>query len=336
MKSTNNSLRRGFVLLSLVLGALNAGLAPVAAQVAAQVAPSQTTTQDATTFVWPRFIAPASEAEKVLARADVKTLSLDSALLKRKMNFNLILPTGYETSNLRYPTIYLLHGSGGDHANWNAKTGIAAYVAHLPVILVMPAAGGDSRYINSPAYGPVADYLLQELMPHIDATYRTIAKRDGRALLGSSMGGYGAWRLALDAPELFASTASMSGSFKWGENDFDDPQYHARAVKIYGNNGEAAREAYRADRIWAHLEKFIGADGKWTGPALYFNVGQQDFLYDANQVIRKRLQERGVPFEYGEYKGAHTWEYWDEHARDALPFSLAHLALPEPIVQAPC
>ena len=78
---------------------------------------------------WPVLLAPMSEEAKARARAGVRTRTLDSALMKRSMSFNLILPTGYETSGLRYPVVYLLHGSSGSHLDWNTHTGVAAYVS---------------------------------------------------------------------------------------------------------------------------------------------------------------------------------------------------------------
>jgi enterochelin esterase-like enzyme/lysophospholipase L1-like esterase len=283
---------------------------------------------------WPLAIAPASDEAKKIARTQVQTLTVKSTLMKREMAFNHILPQGYATSGLRYPVLYLLHGSSDNHLGWNNKTGIAAYISDLPLIVVMPDGGPDSRYINSPGYGPYADYILTELVPHIDRTYQTIARRDGRALMGLSMGGYGAWRLGLSAPQDFAAVASLSGSFKWGENEWTDKQYHARAVTVYGSDGPDAAAMYRADRIWAHVEKHITAGGQWQGPALYFNIGAEDHLLEANRVIRQRLEERKVPFRYAEYSGGHTWSYWDEHVRDALGFSLRYLTLPIQVASA--
>lgn len=260
---------------------------------------------------------------KSAARLRVQEVKLPSKILGRSVNFNLLLPKDYEQSTRRYPVLYLLHGSYDTHKAWNDKSGMSAYLENLPLIVVMPDAG-MTRYINSPGLGRYEDFFLQELVPHIDQTYRTIARRDGRALCGLSMGGYGAWRLGLDAPTTFAATAALSGSFAWGEISFDDPRYGERAKQVYNGDGPEQRQMFIADRIWPYVENNL-TNGQWQGPALYFTIGTGDFLLDANRALRLRLETAKIPFVYSENPGAHEWKYWDTHLRDALSFLLLHL-----------
>lgn len=264
---------------------------------------------------------------KSAARRRVQELKVSSKMLGREVSFNLLLPRGYAGGTQHYPVLYLLHGSYDDHKSWNEKSGAAAYLGELPLIVVMPDAG-MTRYINSPGLGRYEDFFLQELVPHIDQAYRTIARREGRALCGLSMGGYGAWRLGLDAPQSFVATAALSGSFAWGEVSFDDPGYHERAKQVYGGEGPEQRRQFRADAIWPYIEKNF-TDDKWSGPALYFTVGTSDFLLPANRILRGRLEEKKIPFVYAENPGKHEWVYWDTHLRDALSFLMLYLATPE-------
>jgi len=272
-------------------------------------------------------LTAASEEMKAAARARVQTAKVRSELLGREVAYNLILPHDYAASGLRYPVLYLLHGSYDNHKAWNDKSGVAAYVAALPLIVVMPDAA-MSRYINSPGLGPYEDFFLKEFVPHIDRTYRTLPRRAGRALAGLSMGGYGAWRLGLDAPETFVAAAALSGSFEWGETGFANERYRERAIQVYGGEGPEQSRLYAADRLWPHVEKNLGPDVKWRGPALYFTIGTEDFLLDANRLMRRRMEERKIPFVAAEYPGAHTWAFWDAHVPDALTFILRHLAAP--------
>jgi enterochelin esterase-like enzyme len=69
---------------------------------------------------------------------------------------------------------------------------------------------------------------------------------------------------------------------------------------------------------------------QWQGPALYIDCGTEDFLYDANTRLRAFFREIDVPYEYHEWPGAHSWEYWSAHLSDQLRFTLAHLAPPAP------
>ncbi len=267
-----------------------------------------------------------SSDSKSAARKRVQTLKITSTRLKRDVSFNLLLPLDYETAGLRYPVLYLLHGSYDNHESWNHKSGAAALLSGLPLIVVMPDAA-MSRYVNSPRGGPYADFFAQELVPHIDQTYRTIARREGRALCGLSMGGYGAWRLGLDAPQNFVAAASLSGSFEWGETGFEPSRYRERAVALYGGDGPEQAKLLEADRLWLHVQK-NGGGAEWNGPALYFSIGNDDFLLSANRSMRSRLEDRRIPFVYAENPGEHTWDYWNKHLRDAMTFLMLHLAAP--------
>lgn len=279
---------------------------------------------------------PAAALPPAPARVDVKSArsrvvirQVRSERLGRTVAYSLLLPEGYDAAGTRrYPVLYLLHGTGDDHTSWNAKSGVAAHAAGLPLIVVMPDAG-LTRYINTPGGGPYTDFFVKELVPHIDTGFRTIARRDGRALAGLSMGGFGAWRLGMAAPGTFAATASLSGSFAWGEIPFENERYRARAVALYGGDGPEQRAMWAADAVWPHVRKNVGADGRWQGPALFFVIGTGDHLLDANRLMRRRLEEAKVPFVYAEDYGGHEWPFWDRWVRDALAFTLRHVAAPE-------
>lgn len=135
------------------------------------------------------------------------------------------LPPTYERDRDRtYPVIYWLHGFTGIGVSAIARS---LWVPSLPelmdrviaggapeAILVMPDGStryGGSQYLNSPATGRYEDYLVQELVPHIDRTYRTKAGAAHRGVDGKSSGGYGALVLAMRNPTVFGAAASHSG-----------------------------------------------------------------------------------------------------------------------------
>ena len=136
----------------------------------------------------------------------------------RDVGYCLYLPPGYEAEpSRRYPVIYNLHGAGGNelHSFTDVKAlhdGIVA--GRWPaMIMVLPNGGKNTFYKNS-ADGkfPAETLIIRELLPHIDATYRTIATRAGRAIEGFSMGGRGATRLAIKYPDLFCSLHNQAGN----------------------------------------------------------------------------------------------------------------------------
>lgn len=261
-------------------------------------------------------------------RAKVQTIEVPSKALGKSVKVNILLPADYETSKVRYSVVYLLHGASGGYNDWNGKSGVAAYSRNRPFIIVMPDANGDSFYLNSPGKGKVADYMVRELIPYIDTHYRTIAQREGRAIAGLSMGGYGAWRLALDNVGTYACAASLSGALGFGNGDPAASEPLARFLApIYGKTPDVA--TYSKDQLVPLIEESMRPGGRWTGPALYFDCGDKDFLLNDNRKMEENLLIRGVPYEYAEFKGQHDWQYWDGHIRDVFQFVERHVLPPK-------
>lgn len=135
------------------------------------------------------------------------------------------LPPDYDTAGAHYPVVYFLAGFGGggrlllSESLWGETLPqrlerLIRAGAVRPLILVMADCLtwlGGSQYINSPATGRYEDHLVQELVPHVDATLRTRAERGQRVVMGKSSGGYGATVLAMRHPDLFALAVDHSG-----------------------------------------------------------------------------------------------------------------------------
>lgn len=263
------------------------------------------------------------EDDKQTARSRAKEINIPSKLVNRDVKAMLLLPTGYdapENANRRYPVLYLLHGLGGNYQNWNAQSGIAAYAKDHPFIIVMPD-GGNTWYANSDKFGKMGDFFGREMVEYIDKTYRTDARREGRVIAGLSMGGYGAWRTALDNPQTFCAAASLSGAFLAGDGDPASPQLSLIINSLY--NKVPTKEEYGRERLVPRIEKFVKGK-EYTGPALYFDIGTDDFIVDSGRVMEQSLLERGVPYEFSEFPGKHDWAYWDAHIRDVMQFAERH------------
>ncbi|MGH7789713.1 MAG: alpha/beta hydrolase [Candidatus Binatia bacterium] len=137
----------------------------------------------------------------------------------------IYLPPEYERSAARYPVVYFLAGfsGGGTYLLAESMWGetlpqrvdrLVRSGALPPLIVVMAdclTRFGGSQYINSAATGRYADHLIDELVPTVDARYRTRADRDQRAVMGKSSGGYGATVLAMRHPDVFGLAADHSG-----------------------------------------------------------------------------------------------------------------------------
>lgn len=224
----------------------------------------------------------------------------------------VLLPRGYDSSPARYPVLYLLHGFTGNHEDWTHKTNLAAYAAPYPLIIVMPD-GENSWYTNSPVRADYRyeDFIVKDLIGHIDANYRTIADRHGRGIAGLSMGGFGAFKLGLKFPNLFRSTASFSGAL--GLARTGAPSRADVQKSLDEAFGPAGHEAHAANDPFAIVEK-LGA----TRPRIYFDCGNSDGLVGSNRRFAELLASKKIPYEYREPPGEHNWEYWDRQIEEYL------------------
>ncbi|MGE3819342.1 MAG: alpha/beta hydrolase, partial [Isosphaeraceae bacterium] len=159
--------------------------------------------------------ASTTPVRSLAASPNATTVTYESPSVGRTLRCRVILPADYEGSNRRYPVLYLLHGFSGDFTSWS-KHGVEESVQGYPLIVVLPD-GGNSWYVNWSETGPDRreaweDAQVKDLVGHVDAHYRTIASREGRAINGLSMGGYGALTVGLRHPETFCSVGSSAGA----------------------------------------------------------------------------------------------------------------------------
>ena len=161
----------------------------------------------------------------VTAQIDSEALQANALGDPARRTVGIYLPPGYDDSDRRYPTAYVLTGFNSrgtmlmNEAPWDENIAqrmdrLIASGAVRPMIVVMPdclTRYGGSQYINSSATGRYEDHLVQELVPFIDRSYRTQAQRGMRAVVGKSSGGYGAVMLAMRHPGVFGLAASHSG-----------------------------------------------------------------------------------------------------------------------------
>lgn len=150
--------------------------------------------------------------------ANVTHHTFRSASMQREVGYCIYLPPGYEKdTERRYPVIYHLHGAGGNETRsvYSASVlhdGIVA--GRLPeIIMVFPNGGRSTMYQDSGDGRFMAEtMMIKELIPHIDATYRTLADRKARCIEGFSMGGRGSTNLAMKFPQMFGSLFNQSGN----------------------------------------------------------------------------------------------------------------------------
>ncbi len=145
-------------------------------------------------------------------------------ILGNTVPFNIYLPAGYDTSTARYPVIYFLHGLGGSQGGPSNTTVPLSYESALaagiigPVIVVFPSGYEDSMWADSfNGAKPAETDVIRQLIPHVDANFRTLACPSQRVITGFSMGGYGAPEYYAKFPHLFTAAIAYDGSIAtWG------------------------------------------------------------------------------------------------------------------------
>ncbi len=214
----------------------------------------------------------------------------------------------------KYPCLFLLHGLSEDDSTWTRRTAIERYVAPLGLAVVMPNV--HRSFYSDMKYGGNYWTFISEELPQIARSFFPLSdKREDNFVAGLSMGGYGAFKLALRKPESFCAAASLSGSLdmamyiKNAEQNIIDI-----LVPIFGENIDISETEddllYCADKVAK-----LPADKQ---PALYQYCGTEDILYQENISFREHAKKLGLKHIYKENSGTHEWKYWDQQIQQVL------------------
>jgi enterochelin esterase-like enzyme len=245
------------------------------------------------------------------ARSDLIDARFYSDLLDEVMPLLIYLPPGYYDSQHRYPAVYMLSGFAGDYREW-ATYGACSILDTLirggkvqPMIMVMPEGEQSWWFNHAPVPGsdgkPYGDYVWKDVVSHIDANYRTLPRRESRAIGGLSSGGQGALMLGLTHPEVFSVIGAHSPSFRGADGSlviFGDPDY----FKQY-------------DPIW-----IIQNSDTWKQLTIWIDKGKEDQQWgSAIEYFHALLDQYGVSHEFQDaWYGTHDGNYWAAHLSDYL------------------
>jgi S-formylglutathione hydrolase FrmB len=241
--------------------------------------------------------------------ARVDTILVHSAVMNKDIKCVVIQPTGKSTlsstndrGTSHFPVIYLLHGHGGDYAQWPATAPqLQKEADDLGILFVSPDGGYDSWYFDSPVDPSVRyeTFMSKELIPYIDAHYATIADRAHRAITGLSMGGHGALYLAIRHKDLFGAAGAISGGVdfrpfpgNWGiKKDLG-------AITDHKDN-------------WDNNTVITAVDNLGNGELkIIFDCGVSDFFITVNRNLHQKLLEKKIDHDYTERPGGHNGAYW--------------------------
>ena len=212
------------------------------------------------------------------------------------------------------PTLYLLHGMSDDHTIWQRRTSIERYASEKGIAVVMPSTQ-LGWYTDMHCGYKWFTYISEEL-PRVCRAFfpRMSHRREDTFACGLSMGGYGALKLALRAPETFSCAASLSG----GVDIVHICEQTSLADDHYWEDifGPADKVRGSFNDLFAAAEE-LKASGK-SLPKLYMWCGTEDFLYGENVRMRDHLNALGYELTYEESPGDHQWKYWDQKVQTVL------------------
>ena len=223
--------------------------------------------------------------------------------------------SNYFAAGARFQVLYLLHGAYGDCSDWMRLTSIEKYAQEHKLAVVMPSAS-NSFYQDMEFGSAYLTYLTQELPELVASLFPVSREREHTFTAGLSMGGYGAWKLALQCPERYAACASLSGAL--------DIAQVRRETQSGSINGPFDWQALFSGRdpagteadLFTLLEKHRAAGTPL--PRLFMSCGTEDFIYPVNEGAHERLVAMGVEHVYERHPGIHDWDYWDKHIQRAL------------------
>jgi S-formylglutathione hydrolase FrmB len=245
--------------------------------------------------------------------------SFVSAGIGGRLHFEAYLPPGYANGTKRYPVVYVLHGLPASATAYTTLRFVerAVDAAGRPAIVVIPQAArageSDPEYVDRGAGDAWGTAIATELPRVVDARFRTIRSRAGRALVGISAGGYGAMHLALRHLDEFSVVESWSGYFHP-----TDPT-GTQSLDL----GSAARNL-QAD---VHrLIPTVRARLRSLPTFIAFYVGRSDWrFYAENETLNQELSEAGIVHVFRAYPGGHDQQLWQRYAAAWLELALVHL-----------
>jgi len=213
--------------------------------------------------------------------------------------YRVYLPPCYDRAGRHYPVLYLLHGWPYDEAHWDglgvdeaADAGIAA--GTLPPLIIVLPGGSERMYVNtSGGEYSFEGQVVNDLIPHVDETYRVLTGREGRAIGGISRGGVWSLEIGFLHARLFAAVGA-----------------HSPALSV-----NLAPPAY--DPFYLLGEPGVGA------LRIYLDAGDQDWARESTEALHRALEAQGIAHEYVVHPGGHENKLWSANVEEYLAFYTA-------------
>lgn len=230
--------------------------------------------------------------------ATVDTVEVHSPSMNKKIKTVVIRPENSAGKVL--PTLYLLHGYGGDYSNWvNKAPYLKTLVDRYNYMVVCPDGGVGSWYWDTTPDFQYETFVSKELVHYIESNYNVCKQKNGRAITGLSMGGHGALYLAIRHQDVYGAAGSTAGGVD---------------IRPFPNNWEMSKRlgeyAANKDKWSEHTVMEMLHLIKPNSLKIFIDCGNDDFFFEVNQELHRKMTYMNISHSYLTMPGKHNWEYW--------------------------
>jgi putative tributyrin esterase len=254
--------------------------------------------------------APPVDNPRLTSKVVLRDVTFHSPSLNREISYRAIFPASIPAGK-KLAVVYLLHGGAGSYRDWSNYTDVARY-AEQGFLLIMPE-GGNSYYTNAAGHPEdrFEDYIVKDLVVDVEGRFPVKSERRARFIVGVSMGGYGAIKIALKHPELYAFAAGLSSALDVPSRPFSFErmsQWRGHA-QIFGPWGSAARR--ENDPFLLVLSDKAFASDPPSTPYIFIACGDREGLLGPNRRFANLLKQQGYRYEFHTVPGGnHDWNNW--------------------------
>lgn len=267
-----------------------------------------------------------AERDLIPEGSRVEYRTFHSEILDREIPYALYRPPSYDESDATYPVLFFLHGANENEKRWSTR-GLTDLMLDRMVadgeigeFLVAIPFGANSFYTNSLGGERWEDMVIREFIPMIESGNRTEGTREGRAISGISMGGYGALKIAMRYPEMFESVSAHSAMLL---DDFEDANVDPRRAQLYTSLFDSIFGINESLDYWDSNNPLrMAREDDFGDLAIYFDCGTEDEygFFTGATLLHEILDSRGIEHEFHLYPGTHGWDYAREHTAASLEF----------------
>ena len=246
----------------------------------------------------------------------------NSEVLHMSVNIQVYIP---DQGKEPFHVVYLLHGLHGDQGTWLDNTVLPLYAKKYNAIFVMPEAG-RSFYTNQKYGRKYYDFVSDEVPRVCRKIFNISARREDTAVMGCSMGGYGALKLALTRPDQFSFCGAIAPACLYFEHILDElrkdpgpwldtgPEAHEILTDLFSIYGDGLK--YQKEYDVVQLARNFPAD--MPRPKIYVTCGTEDDLRDDNLAFRDEMKNTAFDYTYEEWAGGHDWYFFSEALKKTL------------------